>query len=72
MSMGIGEQIIRTECCDEKYRMIYRLVDISCIATFLRNTPLNNLNNEERSKFLEFQNYFVDLESECFNEANFE
>ena len=64
--------IIRTECCDERYKKICRLMNIGSIATMLRSIPLNNLKTEERSKFLEFQEYFVNLESECFDEANFE
>lgn len=50
---------------------IERLVDVSILATFLRNFPLSNLTEEERHQFLAFQSYFVCIEAKCFDAAGF-
>ncbi len=54
-----------------KIPQLERLVDISILATFLRNFPIGNLTEEERHQFLEFQGYFVSIEAECFDAAGF-
>ena len=54
-----------------KIPQIERLVDVSILATFLRNFPLGNLTDEERHQFLEFQGYFVGVEAKCFDAAGF-
>jgi hypothetical protein len=50
---------------------IERLVDVSVLATFLRNFPLGNLTEEEKHQFLEFQGYFIGVEAKCFDAAGF-
>lgn len=62
----------RTPIGSPEYASLYRLVDISCLATFIRNFSIQNLNEDEIQRFLDFQNYVIGLEAKCFEEAGFE
>lgn len=46
-----------------------RLVNISVLATFLRNFPLTYLKDEERRIVCGFTDYIVHLENETFSET---
>ena len=54
------------------YSVMERLVEISCIASMLRNFPVTTLRDDEIEHFLELQNYFIALESRCYNEVGVE
>ena len=62
----------RTPISSLEYASLNRLVNISCIATFIRNFSLEYLNDDEIRTFLDFQNYVIALEARCFEEAGFE
>jgi len=53
---------------DDAYRRVCRLVNISMLATFLREYPLTYLKEDERRVFLGFEEYVVHLENELFRE----
>ena len=62
----------RTPISSSEYTSLNRLVNISCIATFIRNFSIEYLNDDEIRTFLDFQNYVIALEARCFEEAGFE
>lgn len=49
-----------------------RLVNISMLASFIRDFPLTYLSKEERERILDFQTYVVHLESQEFEKAGVE
>lgn len=55
----------------EKFKTLSRLIDISSLASFLRNFPINVLTDDEKQIFFGFQNFIIELESKCFDEAGF-
>lgn len=55
-----------------RYQDYARLIDISCIATMLRNFPMTSLRGEEIEEFSRLQSFFIGLEARCFDEAGFE
>ena len=55
-----------------EYSHFSRLIDVCCIAEMLRNFPITSLRGMEIDRFIELQNYFIDLEAECFDEMGFE
>jgi len=50
------------------YRKLSRLIDISRLASFIRDFPLSNLTNEERDIILEFEKFVVNLENREFSD----
>lgn len=64
--------IHRTPISSPEYKSLNRLVNISCLATFVRNFSIEYLNDDEIQTFLVFQNYVIALEARCFEEAGFE
>ncbi len=54
------------------YQDYARMIDVSCIATMLRNFPISSLHEDEVDEFVRLQNYFIGLEARCFDEAGFE
>ena len=66
-----SEEIDRTSCLDPAFRKMCRMVDVSCLAMFLRACQICYFTEEERSRFLDFQSYVSDLEAKCFDEAGF-
>ena len=54
------------------YSVMERLVEISCIASMLRNFPVTALHDDEIERFFELQNFFITLESRCYDEAGIE
>ena len=66
-----GESPLRFATSSGEYRSICRLVEVSSIATFLRNFAVNVLSDEEQKRFFELQNYFIELEAKCFYEVGF-
>ena len=64
--------IHRTPISSLEYKSLNRLVNISCLATFVRNFSIEYLNDDEIRAFLDFQNYVIALEARCFEEAGFE
>ena len=50
------------------YRKLSRLIDISRLASFIRDFPLSNLTNEERGIILEFEKFVVNLENREFSD----
>ena len=66
-----GQSPLRCATSSEEYRSIYRLVEVSSIATFLRNFAVNVLSDVEQKRFFELQNFFIELEARCFYEVGF-
>lgn len=56
----------------KEYKNLNQIVDVSCIATFLRGCSISSLTPEEREYFEEFQQYFSKLESNCYDIMGFE
>ena len=62
----------RIAISSSEYASLNRLVNISCLATFIRSFSIECLNDDEIRIFLDFQNYVIALEARCFEEAGFE
>lgn len=54
------------------YNQFSRIIDVCCIAEMLRNFNIASLEDEEISRFLELQSFFIGLEARCLDEAGFE
>ena len=54
------------------YSRYARLIEVGGIATMLRNFPISCLRDDEVERFIELQNFFINLEAKCLDEAGVE
>lgn len=72
IAKNIGPLSENPSCLKVPYHTMERLVEISRIASMLRNFPVTALHDDEIERFFELQNFFITLESRCYDEAGIE